>query len=154
MYNTSPSKNSILSSDIESTRFSTDSVGQLIYYGGILFCCILLVGCGPTLNVSRDVELNGIEIKSIIIDAVKSEQTVNVEASAEQPFDLHLHLVKNQDALDAELARGAEPTKALAGSSNSKSHKISASVPGGKEAAVRSQSANGQSFTVKLSITN
>jgi len=88
------------------------------------FCCISVVGCGPTLAESRDVELVNAEIKSIILDAVASEQTINIEATAEQPFNLHVYLLENEAALDSELARGVEPTKALAGASDSKSHKL------------------------------
>ena len=137
-----------------STRISIGSIFRIACCSAILFCCISLVGCGPKLDVSRDVELAGGEIKSITLDAIASEQTINVEASGEQPFHLHVHLLENQDALDNELDRRVEPTMALAASSNSKSHKVSASVPGGKEAVVRLQSATGQDFSIKLKISN
>ena len=116
--------------------------------------CISSVGCGPRLATSRDVDLVGGEIKSIILDAIDSEQTISIEASAEQPFNLHVYLMENEAALDAELAQGIEPTKALAGSSGSKSHKVSAIVAGGKEAAVRLESPSGKDLTVKLKISN
>jgi len=136
------------------TKFSANTICRLVWYSAILFCCISLVGCGPKLAISRDVDLAPGEIKSIIIAAIGSEQTVNVEASSEEPFHLHLYLLENEAALDSELDRRAEPTMALAGSKDSKSHKVSASIPGGKEAAVRLQSATGQAFSVKLKITN
>lgn len=138
----------------QSTGFFNAPICRFVCYSAILFCCISSVGCGPKLDVSRDVELAGGEIKSITLDAISSEQTINVEASADQPFHLHVCLKENELALDSELERQVEPTMALAGSKDSKSHKVSASVPGGKEAAVRLQSATGQSFSVKLKISN
>ena len=128
--------------------------GQIAFCIAISFCLISFTGCGSRLAVTKDVDLVGGEIKSIIMEVVDSEQTVNIEASAEQPFHLHVYLMKNEAALDSEMERGIKPTLALAGASNSSSHKVSASVPGGEEAAVRLESANGQDFTVKLKISN
>ena len=137
-----------------SSRISNGSLGQIALCIAILFC-ISLTGCGPKLAATRDVDLTAGEIKSIILDIVDSEQTINIEASAEQPFHLHVYLMENEAALDTEMERGVEqPTLALAGARESTSHKVSASVPGGKEAAVRLESANGQDFTVKLKISN
>jgi len=130
------------------------SLGQIGFCIAILFCCICLTGCGPTLAVSRDVELEGGGVKSIILDAIASEQTINVEATAEQAFHLHVYLMENEAALDSELEQRQEPTMALAGSSNNSTHKVSAKIPGGKEAAVRLESATGRNFTVKLKISN
>jgi len=133
---------------------SSSSICRIVCCSIISVCCISLVGCGPRLAESRDVDLVGGEIKSIILDAVASEQTINIDASAEQPFNLHVYLLEDESALDAELARGAEPTKALAGASDSKAHKFSATAPGGKEVGIRLESSGGQDFTVKLKISN
>ena len=149
-----PAQNLHVSKAIQLSRLFTGSICRFVCYGAILFCILSTLGCGPRLSVSRDVELANGEIKSIIIDAVNSEQTIKVEASAEQPFHLHVYLKENEAALDAELARRAEPTMALAVSSNKKTHKLTSSVPGGKEAGVRLESATGQNFSVKLKISN
>ena len=154
MYAAGPTHNPDQTSAFQPTRFFIGSICQFVCYSAILFCCMSIVGCGPRLAVSRDVELKGGEIKSIIIDAIKSEQTINVEATAEQPFHLHVYLAENEAALDSELDRKVEPTMALAGSTDQTTHKLSASVPGGKEARVRLQSATGQEFSVQLKISN
>jgi len=155
MYSASPTNQR--DRELQSSQVATVTVGmigRIVCFSVIAVWCVSLVGCGPSLNISRDVELAPGEIKSIILDAVETEQTVNIEASAEHPFRLHIYLMENEAALDAELARGTETTKALAASKGSESHTVSATVPGGKEAGVRLEPTVGEDFSVKLNITN
>ena len=115
---------------------------------------LLISGCGPTLSVKKTIEIDSGEIRTVLLDPVGQAQTIKVEASAAEPFHVHIHLAGDEDAVDLAIASGKESDKIITGESNVKSASLTAEIPANKEATVRFQSAGSGKNSVSYTISN
>ncbi|MFK7766942.1 MAG: hypothetical protein AB8B55_06945 [Mariniblastus sp.] len=120
----------------------------------ILPCLILVTGCGPRLATTKTIELQSNDIRTILIDAISSEQTVSVTAKADSKFSLHVHLAGDEDAVDAAAALGKSVPEILAQSVDQLSADLKFVVPAGKEGALRFSMRGPAPVKVQYTISN
>ena len=122
----------------------------------LLFYTLLHRAEGATnsvLSVQKTLDLNPIDIKTVVIDPVATDQIIEVKAKAEHGFDLHVYLLADEEAIEVELAKNRDHEKLIAGSRNQKTHQLTATIPAKAEGVVRVACAEGKSVSVSLSIT-
>lgn len=121
---------------------------------GFVLLCMMVSGCGPTLNLDQQMVVDPNDIRTIIVDAIDQEQELKVVASSTEPIHVHVYLPKDESAIDAAVTLGKAPAEALAGAMNEKEHTLGAKVPAGQEARIRIQSASGNTAKVTLKVNN
>lgn len=133
---------------------AVDSTSSIPLIGILALSLMVCTGCGPTLSVSKTMELQPNDIRSIIVEPLDYDQEIQVEAKGDEPFHAHVYFLEDEKSIDLSIAMGTEPTKALSGSMDKKTHSFSALVPAKREAAVRLESATGKTVSVELTIRN
>lgn len=133
---------------------AVDSIFSNSLLGVLALSLLICTGCGPTLSVSKTMELKPNDIRSIIIEPLANDQEIKVEAKGAEPFHAHVYFVEDEKSIDLSIAMGTAPTKALGGSTDKKTHSFSALIPANREAAVRLEAASGKTVSVELTIRN
>ncbi len=117
---------------------------------------LILAGCmRTTLNVEEEfvVPADG---KFKVIDAIKSEQTIKVNAtSTEGPFSVFVFLEKNRDAAEGEANQKKFSDKTIAHKQGVESvENLEARIPANESAIVMVWRSSAKASKVKLKITN
>lgn len=122
-----------------------------------LFASLLLVvtvaGC-QRVNTERAWQMEQGDIKSISVDAPRSEQKVLVAVnSASAPVDVYIVLDGDADAATEALQADRKPAKALAAQEKVQDVLLDATVPAGKSYKVLVRNNGGKNSDVKVKVT-
>jgi hypothetical protein len=115
---------------------------------------ILIGGCAPKLNLEKksfDLDINGTTFE---LQAVKSEQKINVVASATGgPIDVYVFLAKNKSAAERDIM--AKRLGGLIASEEGKeSVTLQATIPANEEALVMVKASTLKKTTASVKINN
>ncbi len=124
----------------------------------LVVCALLLVlaGCSrTTLNLEESFKVP-IDGKFKVIEAIKSEQTIKVNAtSTDGPFSVFVFLEKNRDAAEAEATAKKFTDKTIAHKTGVESvENLEARIPANESAIVMVWRSSAKASKVKLKITN
>ena len=120
----------------------------------LLAAALVLAGCQRGLNVERSVEVEPHEVKSVIIDAPKKDQTLKVEVrSPGAPVDVYLVLEKDREAVERQLTDDRKTSNALASKLKVEADTLEANVPANSGFAVLLMHRKPKSITVGLKVT-
>ena len=120
---------------------------------GMVFLCLVLVGCGPTLSVKKTIDVSPGDIRTVLVDPIGQTQTIKVTAESTTSFSVHIHLAGDENAVDLAIAKKEESDKILDGESGVNSASLTAEIPANKEAVVRFQSGP-EKGSISYSISN
>ena len=113
---------------------------------------LVLTGCGgPRLDAKSTVEVNPGESKLSFVDAIKSDQKINVTAKSGAEFDIYLFLEKNQKSVEKEVDAG-KFAGVLDKAVKTTDAKLSATIPAGETGTVMIRSS--KKASVNLHIKN
>jgi len=98
--------------------------------------CLAAAGCGGTINIEKELEVKGGDIKAAIFTARK-DQELTVTVTASDFVNAYLVLEKDRPALERQVENNvARPPQALDSQVKLMEGELKAKVPGGNEVAV------------------
>ena len=121
--------------------------------GVALALAALLCGCQSRLDIDQTFALDPNQSRVVVVEAPRYAQTVNVHATADEPFNVYLCLEKDVKDVEDALLKGKESDKVLAKSEKTKDATISGKTPAKTEAAVIVMTSTAKVANVKLKIT-
>ncbi|MBI83193.1 MAG: hypothetical protein CMJ81_08360 [Planctomycetaceae bacterium] len=122
-----------------------------------LICVVTIVlGCvPPRLSDERSVTLEIGEIRTLAIDPLDVEQTIEVVASsADGPFDVHIYHQEHEAQIERSLTLGKPAKHVIASHENTQETRLEATIQPEKTAIIRFYPRARQQTTVNVSLSN